>query len=102
MSEADSIEYHGRADRARCEYCDRRVDASPGRTTGHRRCHARGGPPGPGIVLAGDPPARHGRLAAYARAEKCDACVAAGTRLAVDPTAGSAVHAVETGPTSSW
>ena len=93
----DVIEFHGRADRARCEYCDRTLDATPGQTTGHRRCHGCGGTLGPGVVLAGEPPARRDRLAAYARAEKCDAYVAAGTRLAVDPTAETAARAVETG-----
>jgi len=96
VSATDSIKDHGRADRARCEHCDRTFDASSGRTTGHRRCHACGGTLGPGVVLAGEPPARRDRLGAYARAEKCDAYVAAGTRLSVDPTAENAAHAVET------
>ncbi|NHN49486.1 hypothetical protein G9464_18100 [Halostella sp. JP-L12] len=97
VPEEDSIEFHGRADLARCEYCERTFDVAPERTTGHRRCHACGGTLGPGVVLAGEPPARHDRLAAYARAEKCDVYVAAGTRLSVDPTAENAEHAVESG-----
>ncbi|PSP99594.1 hypothetical protein BRC94_07060 [Halobacteriales archaeon QS_5_70_17] len=94
---ADCVEFHGRADRARCQYCSRTFDATPGATTTNRRCPTCGGTLGPGIVLAGEPPARRDRLLAYARAEHCDCYVAAGTRLAVDPTAENARHAVETG-----
>lgn len=94
---ADCIEFHGRVDRARCQYCDRTFDATPGETTSNRRCPTCGGTLGPGIVLAGEPPARRDRLLAYSRAEHCDCYVAAGTRLAVDPTAENARHAVETG-----
>lgn len=99
LSTADCIEFHGRADVARCAYCERTFDATPGQTTGLRRCHACGGTLGPGIVLAGEPPARHDRLHAYSRAEQCDVYIAAGTQLTVDPTAENAAHALETGTT---
>lgn len=91
------IEFHGRADTARCEYCDRSYDATPRRTSSHRRCPACGGTLRPGIVLGGEAPERRDRLLAYARAESCDLYVAAGTRLAVEPTVENAEHAVETG-----
>jgi NAD-dependent deacetylase len=99
LSVDDCIEFHGRADVARCEYCERTVDATPKQTTGLRRCHACGGTLGPGIVLAGEPPARHDRLRAYSRAEQCDVYIAAGTQLTIDPTAENAEHALETGAT---
>lgn len=97
VPEGDCIEFHGRVDVARCEYCHRTYDATPGRTGNHRRCPACGGTLGPGIVLAGEPPDRADRLLAYARAEACDLYVAAGTRLAVAPSGENAQHAAETG-----
>lgn len=94
---ADCVEFHGRADRARCVRCERAYDADLSGTVGHRGCPACGGTLGPGVILAGEPPARRDRLRAYARAEGCGAYLAAGTSLAVDPTAENAEHAVETG-----
>lgn len=93
----DCIEFHGRADTARCEYCDRSYEAMPGKAAGNRRCHVCGGTLRPGIVLGGETPARRDRLLAYARAESCDLYVVAGTQLLVEPTAENAEHARETG-----
>lgn len=99
LSAEDCIEFHGRADVARCGSCARTFDATPKQTSGLRRCHGCGGTLRPGIVLAGEPPARHDRLRAYARAEQCDVYVAAGTQLTIDPTAENAEHALEMGAT---
>lgn len=91
------IEFHGRVDRAACRYCDREHDVPPERIGTDVRCPACGGSLKPGIVLAGEPPAKADRLLAYARAEQCDVYVTAGSRLAVDPTAENPEHAVEKG-----
>lgn len=88
------IEFHGRVDVARCDHCDRAYDVTPTPDAPHR-CRSCGEPLKPGVVLADEPPAKHDRLLAYARAEHCDVYLAAGTRLAVDPTAENAEHAVE-------
>jgi NAD-dependent deacetylase len=95
---ADScIEYHGRIDEARCEFCGRTYDVSPAQAAGHRQCRVCDGTLGPGIVLAGEPPAKSDRLLAWARAESCDLYVAAGSRLTVHPTVENAEYALETG-----
>lgn len=91
------IEFHGRVDEARCEYCDRAYDVTPARETGNRRCPACGRTLAPGIVLAGEPPAKADRLRAWSWAEKCDLYLAVGTRLNVHPTDENAERALETG-----
>lgn len=91
------IELHGRADRARCEFCDRSYDAAVGGTVGHRGCAACAGTLGPGIVLAGETPDRRKRIRATARAADCDLYLAVETSLTVDPTAELPAHAVQTG-----
>lgn len=99
LTAEDCIEFHGRADVARCGYCERTFEATPKRTNGLRQCHTCGGTLGPGVVLAGEPPARRDRLYAYSRAEQCNVYVAVGTQLTIDPTAENAEHALETGAT---
>lgn len=93
------IEFHGRVDRARCAFCGRTYEAAPAEASAHRRCVAPmcGGSLGPGVVLAEEPPDRADRLLAWSHAEECDVYLAAGTRLAVHPTAENAEHALETG-----
>lgn len=91
------IEFHGRADEARCSNCGRTDQIDPTRAARHRLCSACGRPVGPGVVLASEPPPRPDRLRAWARAEGCDVYLGAGTRFAVHPTAENAERAVETG-----
>lgn len=92
-----SIEFHGRADRARCRRCGQTEPANPAQTVGHRQCRSCLATLGPGIVLAEEPPAKHDRLRAWTAAEKADLYLAVGTPLNVYPTAENAEHAVETG-----
>lgn len=91
------IEFHGRADRARCRRCGRTEPANPAQSVGHRQCPSCLATLGPGIVLAEEPPAEHDRLRAWTEAEKCDLYLAVGTPLTVYPTAENAEHAVESG-----
>lgn len=96
-SAEDVIEFHGRVDRARCPACGRSYAADPTQAVGNRRCLNCGRTLAPGVVLAGEPPARADRLLAWSRAESADVYLAVGTRLAVHPTAENAEHAADTG-----
>lgn len=93
----DCIQFHGRVDEARCRHCGRADDAAPARAVGHRQCPVCLSTVGPGIVLAGEPPARADRFRVWTAAESCDLYLAVGTQLTVHPTAENAEHAVETG-----
>lgn len=91
------VEFHGWIDEVRCRRCGWTDTVSPRQAVGHRQCPTCLSTLGPGVVLAGEPPAKADRLRVWTWAEQCDLYLAAGTKLAVHPTAENAEHAVETG-----